>query len=80
MQGYISKGPNKPVIVVGKAQELLQFLNAYRGRLVLYRLHFLLIYLKFARTYYLPKVFHLRLDKFTFLYFSIQLLLFPLQY
>ena len=35
----MSKGPNKAVLVVGKAQELLHFLDACGGRLVFDRLN-----------------------------------------
>ena len=62
----MSKGTNKPVIVVSKAQELVQFFNACRGRLVFYRLHFLLIHLQFARAHYISKILYLRLAKLNF--------------
>ena len=39
----MSQKPNKPVLVVGKSKELLQFFDAYKGRPVLHRLCFLLI-------------------------------------
>ena len=34
------KGPKKSVLVVGKAQRLLHFLEAYKGKPVFYGLHF----------------------------------------
>ena len=40
----MSKGPNKPVVITGKAQELLQFFDTCRDRPVLHGLDFLLIY------------------------------------
>ena len=62
----MSKRPNKPIVVVGKAQELLQFLDACRGRPVLYELYFLLIYLQLAIAHYISEVLYLRLAKFIF--------------
>ena len=65
----MSKGPNKPVLIAHKAQELLQFLDTHRGRPVFHRIHFLLIYLQYARAHNMSKIFHLRLAKFTFFIF-----------
>ena len=58
-QGYMNKGPNKHVIILGKAQELLQFLDAGRGRPVLHRLYFILVHLQFARAHNVSEIFHL---------------------
>ena len=41
----MSKRPNKPVVIVGQGQEMLQFLNTGRCRPVLHGLHFLLVHL-----------------------------------
>ena len=41
----MSKRPNKYVVVVGKAQELLKFLDACRDRPVFHRLNYMLIHL-----------------------------------
>ena len=67
------KRPNKPVKIIGKAQELLYFLDAYGIRPVIYLIHFLLIHLQFARAYKISGVFYLTLAKFTFFSFSKQL-------
>ena len=74
-QGYTSKGPNKPVIVVGKAQELLKFLDNCRSRKVLHRLYFLFIHLQFSRARNMSKKLYLKLAKNLLFHFGIQLLL-----
>ena len=77
----MSKGPNKPAIVAGKAQEFLQFLDACRGRPVLHGLKFLLIYLQFARDHNMTEILDLRLAKSIFFHFGIRFLISkPLQY
>ena len=65
------KWPNKAIMVVCKAQELLQFFNTSRGGLVFHRLYFLLIYLQFTLIHYISGLFYLRDAKSTFIYFGI---------
>ena len=75
------KGPNKPIIIVGKAQELLQLLDNYRGRPVLCRLQFLLIHFYFTRVHSTLEIFHLKLAKFKSFHLGIQVFFpMPLQY